>query len=204
MFRSRSKPVQASAEQRSRAEPAMAALAAVDPKAQSELESCLSHQGWGGLMELISPSEKIIWLQRLMICTDSDGEIDRFSFCGGVLALTDTRLVFAGESDGGTRNGRWPLSELASVDLVRYKPLGHVLLIGSGAARTGFSTKYDVACRELLSRIRAGITKAQEAKPEARGAGSIADEIAKLAKLRDDGILTDQEFAAQKTSLLGR
>jgi hypothetical protein len=204
MFRSRSQPVQVSPEQRSRAEPAMAALAAVDPKAYSELESQLSSQGWAGLLELISPSEQVIWLQRMMICTDSDGDIDRFSFCGGVLALTDRHLVFAGASDGGTRNGRWLLNQLASVDLVRYKPLGHILQIGSGAAKTGFSTKYDAACRELLSRIRAGIAKAQEAKPEASGAGSIADELAKLAKLREDGILTNQEFAAQKIRLLGR
>lgn len=37
-----------------------------------------------------------------------------------------------------------------------------------------------------------------------RGAGpSIADELAKLASLRDQGILTDEEFQAQKSKLLG-
>ena len=34
------------------------------------------------------------------------------------------------------------------------------------------------------------------------GAGS-ADELAKLAALRDQGVITDQEFAAQKAKLLG-
>jgi hypothetical protein len=33
-------------------------------------------------------------------------------------------------------------------------------------------------------------------------AGSVADELSKLANLRDQGILTDEEFAAQKAKLL--
>ena len=32
----------------------------------------------------------------------------------------------------------------------------------------------------------------------------IADELRKLASLRDDGILTDEEFTAQKMMLLSR
>jgi hypothetical protein len=32
---------------------------------------------------------------------------------------------------------------------------------------------------------------------------SIADEIAKLVALRDQGVLTEEEFAAQKAKLLG-
>jgi hypothetical protein len=34
------------------------------------------------------------------------------------------------------------------------------------------------------------------------GAGA-ADELAKLAGLRDQGVITEQEFAAQKAKLLG-
>lgn len=37
----------------------------------------------------------------------------------------------------------------------------------------------------------------------AGGGGSVADEIAKLAALRDKGILTQQEFQAQKAKVLG-
>jgi hypothetical protein len=35
------------------------------------------------------------------------------------------------------------------------------------------------------------------------GTSSVADELTKLAQLRDAGVLTDQEFAAQKAKLLG-
>ena len=37
---------------------------------------------------------------------------------------------------------------------------------------------------------------------EASGGSSSADEIEKLAKLRDQGVLTDEEFSAQKAKLL--
>ena len=42
------------------------------------------------------------------------------------------------------------------------------------------------------------------AKPvEASSSSSVADELAKLAKLKATGILTEEEFQAQKSKLLG-
>ena len=41
------------------------------------------------------------------------------------------------------------------------------------------------------------------AVPAQPGATSVADELTKLATLRDKGVLTDAEFAAQKAKLLG-
>ncbi|HJS72150.1 MAG TPA: SHOCT domain-containing protein [Acidimicrobiia bacterium] len=38
---------------------------------------------------------------------------------------------------------------------------------------------------------------------DAAGTSSTADELAKLASLRDRGVLTDQEFQSQKAALLG-
>ena len=40
-------------------------------------------------------------------------------------------------------------------------------------------------------------------QPVASKSPSIADELTKLAKLKNDGILTEEEFQAQKTKLLG-
>ena len=37
----------------------------------------------------------------------------------------------------------------------------------------------------------------------APASSSVADELAKLAKLKADGILTDEEFRVQKSKLLG-
>ncbi|MCB1246327.1 MAG: SHOCT domain-containing protein [Acidimicrobiia bacterium] len=38
---------------------------------------------------------------------------------------------------------------------------------------------------------------------ETAGSASTADELAKLKKLHDDGVLTDDEFASQKAKVLG-
>ena len=182
----------------------MAALAAVDLKASKHLEAGLEAEGWLQMDQLIEPSEPINWLQYVMICTDADGDINKFTFCYGLLAVTDQHLVFAGTSDGGsTRSGRWALNEVSTVDLVRDRALGNVLLLGTrGAPQTGFTIKYPAAGQELLSRLRAGIAEAQKAPVAASPGGSVADELAKLARLRDDGLLTDEEFTAQKMRLL--
>jgi len=51
----------------------------------------------------------------------------------------------------------------------------------------------------------APLTRQRASAASSRGAGprSSADELAKLAKLRDSGILTDAEFAKLKAELLG-
>lgn len=205
MFRQRRRPVPLSPEQRRSIEPAVAALTTLDPKASKHLEGVLEAYGWGEMGPLIGPSEKISWLLYAMLCTDSDGDINKFAFCGGLLALTDQNLIFAGTADGGsTRSGRWALNELSTVDLVRDRALGDVLLVGiRGAAQTGFTMKHPAAGQELVSRLRAGIVRARET-PVAPAASSVADELAKMARLRDDGVLTEQEFAAQKARLLGQ
>jgi len=41
------------------------------------------------------------------------------------------------------------------------------------------------------------------AAPGSAASASVADELAKLAKLRDSGALTEEEFATQKAKLLG-
>jgi hypothetical protein len=194
-----------SPEQRQSIEPAVAALTAVDPKASKHLEGALEAYGLGEMGPLIGPSEEISWLLYAMLCTDSDGDINKFAFCGGLLALTDQNLMFAGTADGGsTRSGRWALKELSTVDLVRDRALGDVLLVGTGgAAQTGFTMKHPAAAQELVNRLRAGITRAR-ATPVAAAPSSVADELAKLASLRDGGVLTEQEFAARKARLLSQ
>ena len=59
--------------------------------------------------------------------------------------------------------------------------------------------------------FRPSITSITHAGPDAPApvtiagaAPSVADELAKLAKLKSDGILTDAEFETQKKKLLGQ
>lgn len=48
-----------------------------------------------------------------------------------------------------------------------------------------------------------GRNNQQPSSSPAPGPVSVADEITKLAQFRDSGVLTDQEFVAQKAKLLG-
>lgn len=53
---------------------------------------------------------------------------------------------------------------------------------------------------QVISRVKQG---AKASQTQAVTGGSVADELAKLADLRDRGILTQDEFDAKKSQLLG-
>ena len=53
-------------------------------------------------------------------------------------------------------------------------------------------------------RISGGINAAHAASASASAAASIPDQIARLGELRDQGVLTEEEFQAKKAELLGR
>lgn len=66
---------------------------------------------------------------------------------------------------------------------------------------------YLIANGDDMSRRNIEAAKDQQAQMDsyirsAAGAGGAADEIAKLAALRDQGVLSDEEFAQQKSKLL--
>lgn len=58
-------------------------------------------------------------------------------------------------------------------------------------------TMRDMAAREKANRAYI------QGVAGSSGGGSAADELTKLASLRDRGVLTDEEFQAQKAALLG-
>jgi hypothetical protein len=61
---------------------------------------------------------------------------------------------------------------------------------------------YVIARPKMTEQDRQMMAQMQEAERRASGQ-STADEIAKLAKLRDDGTITAEEFEAKKKQLLG-
>ena len=67
---------------------------------------------------------------------------------------------------------------------------------------------YVIVRGQSMTERRAGDYRRQEEATqqyirEAAGSTSTADELTKLAKLRDDGTLTEDEYQAQKAKLLG-
>ncbi|MEP9359087.1 SHOCT domain-containing protein [Sphingomonas sp. KR3-1] len=64
--------------------------------------------------------------------------------------------------------------------------------------------QYDRADRDKFAELRDWIEAGRTSKADPPSVGlSVADEIAKLGALRQQGLLTDEEFSAQKAKLLG-
>jgi hypothetical protein len=81
-----------------------------------------------------------------------------------------------------------------------FNVLGNGTLLGSAEVSHGTSEKI-----EAWFRSQPSFGSPQVAAPTAQIASStsVADEIKKLGELRSQGLLTDDEFAAQKARLLG-
>ena len=67
---------------------------------------------------------------------------------------------------------------------------------------TGMKGKYERAVADLADALVRSIPNPAPATRGPAAGGSVADELTKLADLRQRGLLTDDEFAAEKAKLL--
>ncbi|RKN31198.1 DUF4429 domain-containing protein [Micromonospora musae] len=136
--------------------------------------------------------------------------------------ITITRKGFMARHFVGKGEKRIPLGSVASV---QWKPAGLVNgfiqfeIPGQGGTRSAFGRQTSDAARDENSvvstarqmpefeRVRWVIGQAtalrHNAPTQVRAPVSVADELAKLAALRDHGLLSPQEFEQQKARLLG-
>jgi hypothetical protein len=117
----------------------------------------------------------------------------------GFLTVTNQRIVF----HGGRKTLEFPFAKLATLNA--YSD-GVELGITSRQATSKFGGLEDgeyVAA--MIRALFVALEKQRAEEPGARGqGGDVADEIAKLAALRDQRILTEDEFATKKAELLAR
>jgi hypothetical protein len=127
----------------------------------------------------------------------------------GAICLTDTRLVFV-DSHGGRFE-----APLAAIRAVRSKALANqtwmtLRIAGSGEMQFGIMGKRG-SDRLFFQGVSDAVQRAHETARAAAttptpstggGAIGIADELEKLASLRDRGILSDEEFDVRKSALL--
>lgn len=126
----------------------------------------------------------------------------------GLLALTDRRLLFIVDGAFNKSSEDFPLSKVSSVGWNSGMALGTITIFASGNkaeiknVHKGNGKEFvDLVRPRLADKPEAGATPAapqQQAAPV-----DLADQLMKLAALRDQGILSDEEFAAQKAKLLG-
>lgn len=118
----------------------------------------------------------------------------------GALVLTDQRVLYRGMLLFEKEAHTFALGDVNAVSLQK-----GMLLAGVSVSVAGATIAVDSAGKDDSA---AFVAAAQAALANRRTAmssvptASIADELAKLAALRDGGVLTEEEFQAQKTKLL--
>jgi hypothetical protein len=95
--------------------------------------------------------------------------------------------IFTSDDLGGWTKGLWSI-------FVLFLPFLGVLIY--------VLVRGDSMARRDTARARARDAEFRAYVQETAGSGGTADELAKLSQLRDSGVLTDSEFAAQKAKLL--
>jgi hypothetical protein len=89
---------------------------------------------------------------------------------------------------------------MARGKLVRRRPLLRAAAVGGGAYTAGKARQ-----RHLTGQERAAGNGGQPASATGQSQGeSVTDQLSKLSALHDQGALSDSEFAAAKSRLLGR
>jgi hypothetical protein len=122
----------------------------------------------------------------------------------GALIATDRRVVFYAKKMTGYDLESFPYDHISSIDMSKGM-MGHSITIyasGNKAHIKWIDKKQDVP--GFVSTVR-GRMKGGAGNGAAAPAASepdAADQIRKLAQLRDEGLLTEEEFQAKKTQLL--
>lgn len=140
----------------------------------------------------------------------ADGYNGRMEIDGDNIVLT--RKLFFGKSKGAK------LIALRSITAVQFKPAGlltagfiQIAFSGSGESKGGYfdalkdenTVTFQKPQQPQFEAIRDEIAKRRSSQAaEIKHLASTADEIAKLAELRNSGALTDTEFSAAKARLL--
>jgi len=120
-----------------------------------------------------------------------------------MIAVTNARVIFFSSKLGGFESQTIDYDLIASVDYKKGMAFGELDIAAAGDhARAKQIPKKQV--EELASRIKAKVAE-RRATPLATHHAPLdpADQIRKLADLRDEGILSEQEFQAKKTQILG-
>jgi len=130
-----------------------------------------------------------------------EGQVLEASNLGGQLILTNRRLCFYRKGLVGEAFEAIALEKVSSVEVKSL--LGfHRLIVHTSNDEMEFRVAgQGAAFTALYQRLEQLIHDKPTAAPAAAPA-SLADELAKLAGLRDQGIISDAEFDAQKAKLL--
>lgn len=150
------------------------------------------------LNDLLVDGEEVVASIAATQCDPPSGKSGTIS---GVLAITPQRILFSGKSIAKRSTRTIPVDTITSVELVKGAMLSYIQLTLAGSYEN-FLVKYKEA-GSFLAEAQKVLASGHSAAPApAQPAGSVADEIAKLADLHSKGLLSDEEFSAAKARLL--
>jgi len=146
------------------------------------------------------------------ILTDGEEVIDSIQgkkgLAEGILVLTPKRVFFyISMGKGKYATNEYPLDKISSINHTLSKIIGEVALIEIHSSDDKLQIVSKKANAEVDTFVKSVKQQIEEYKKQGTPVQSnnldVADQISKLAGLRDKGILTDEEFTAQKRKLLG-
>lgn len=123
----------------------------------------------------------------------------------GVLVLTGNRVIFYYKKMlGGYMTEDYPISKISSVNFGMGMMGGEIKLHASGNDLHMVWIPKDEGAEEFAKAIKSQmVDQKQETKVPSNDEPDVADQIKKLADLKDQGILTEDEFTTKKKQLLG-
>lgn len=131
----------------------------------------------------------------------------------GLVVATDRRVMFISEAVGKHTFEDFPYDRITTVTSSGGFVQGKVVITTAGASRVidridkGDADAFGAIVRERVEATTRerhdAVAAGRHTAPPRPGTASLAQELRGLAELRDQGILTPQEFDAQKRRLLG-
>lgn len=122
----------------------------------------------------------------------------------GVLLATDRRVVMFGKRRGGFELESFPYEHISSFEQGRTLMGSTIRMFASGNTVEVKYVNDRRAMAELVSAVKSRMGRGGAPPPPAAGSPDLLDGIRKLGELRDAGLLTEEEFQAQKAELLSR
>lgn len=118
----------------------------------------------------------------------------------GILVLTNKRMMFVAKGLSGNKTEDFPFDQISSLDCTTPALLGYSTV--SIQSRGGFSEYQNVPKKEGAAFVQRAREHIYASKSAPQPAASKYDQLEKLAALKSSGVLTEEEFQAEKSKLL--